>query len=103
MVNKTHISLLINSLYFFIESVFIVIGEDNYRLIAIHRDQLIADQNHKTLRGAKVSFARSFRPHLWQKKLTPQWSQLYPPDNDWLENKWNIVSEGKQRELSVKS
>jgi hypothetical protein len=93
MAKKTQIALLINSLYFFIECVFIIVGEENFRLIAIHHDQLVTDQTHKTLRGAKVSFARSFRPHPWQKKMTPQWSHIYPPDNDWLEHKWNILAQ----------
>ena len=92
----TKISLLVNSLYFSIECVFVILGEKWYRLIAIHQGQLIVDRSYKSFKGAKVSFARYFRIKHWQKELKPQWTQFYPPDEDWLEEKWHIIQVSRE-------
>jgi hypothetical protein len=90
---KTYISRLVNSLYYLMECVFIIIGDEQCRLLAIHQGRVMADLYYPTLRGAKISFARVFRTNTWQKKMKPQWTQVFPPDDDWLEDKWKIVEQ----------
>jgi hypothetical protein len=90
---KHHILLLVNSLYFLLEYAFIMIGEKSYRLVGIHHNRLVLDKCYKTIRGAKISFSRLFRPRNWQKKMKPLWSRIYPPDVDWMEEKLQLIDD----------
>jgi hypothetical protein len=89
--NEQKITLLQNSIYYFIECVFILIEENNYRLIALHHRQVLLDKYYKTLKGSKIAFAKFFKEKAWEKNVKPEWTPYYPPDKDWLEQKINMT------------
>jgi len=74
------ISLLINSIYFFIETVFILETADGYRLLAIHRNNVLRDETYKTARGAKIAYLKFFAYKAWEEGVKPQWTPFYPPE-----------------------
>ena len=81
------ISRLINSIYYFIECVFIAVEEEGYRLVVIHQGNLLTDQTYKTAKGAKIAFLKFWSYRVWQEGVKPKWSHFYPPDPKWLEKK----------------
>lgn len=81
------ISLLINSVYYFIESVFIAETSAGFRLSATHHGATLADEMYKTLKGARIAFAKRFAYKAWQEGVKPQWTPFYPPEKDWLKEK----------------
>lgn len=88
---ETKISILVNSVYYFLESVFVVINEDHCRLIVIQGKKLIIDQCYDSLRGAKIAFYRMYKDKCCVKGLKTEWSITYAPDNKWLADKLNRV------------
>lgn len=87
----TRISLLINSVYFFIESVFIMETARGYRLLAIHQGRLITDQTYKTPKGAKIAFLKFFGYKAWEEGVKTRWTPFYPPEQPWLDEKYRIT------------
>ena len=73
------ISLLVNSVYFFIETVFILETPDGYRLIAIHNNKLLLDNTYKTPGGAKIAFVKFFAYKAWEEGVKTNWTAFYPP------------------------
>ena len=90
------ISLLINSVYFFIESVFILETENGFRLIAIHQNKVLTDETYKTVKGAKIAFLKLFAYKAWEEGVKPQWTSFYPPEEKSgpLHNFEEIVNQG---------
>jgi hypothetical protein len=84
------ITLLQNSIYYFIECVFILIEENNYRLVALHNRRVLLDKSYKTLRGSKIAFSKFFQEKAWKQNIKPEWTHYYPPDKDWLDQKINM-------------
>jgi len=84
---KKYISILINSVYFFIECVFIIRFPGYYRLVALHNGIVLTDTNYKTLKGARIGFYRMFRNKLWKRGIKGEWSPFYNPDTEWLKAK----------------
>jgi len=83
--NEPLISVLMNSVYFFLEHAFIVSDKNNYRLFVRHRNEVLADQDYKSLRGAKIAFSKLFQQNAFDKDYShPQWSPLYTPERNWL-------------------
>ena len=76
------ISLLINSVYYFIETVFILETAEGYRLIAIHQDKICTDKTYKTPRGAKIAYRKLFGYKAWEGGVIPNWSPFYPPEKN---------------------
>jgi hypothetical protein len=87
------ISRLINSIYYFIESVFIIAEKQGYRLVAIHQGKLLTDQTYKTVKGARIAFLKMWSYKAWKEGVKAKWSHFYPPDPKWLEK--NIQVERK--------
>ncbi len=85
--NKKEISILINSVYFFIEFVFILRFHDHYRLVVLHRRKVLTDARYRTLKGARIAFSRMFRRKSWKEGTKAQWSPFYNPDIEWLTEK----------------
>jgi hypothetical protein len=81
------ISILINSVYFFIEFVFILRFHDQYRLVVLHRRKVLTDAMYSTLKGARIAFSRMFRGKSWKEGTKAQWSPFYNPDCEWLSEK----------------
>jgi hypothetical protein len=85
--NPMTISMLINSVYYFIECVFILDFQDHYRLVALHNGKVLIDASYETLRGARIAFARLYGDKAWSEEIKAQWSHFYDPDTRWLEKK----------------
>jgi hypothetical protein len=77
------ISRLYNSIYYFIELVYIAKQQDSYRLIALHRGRILYDRLYRDLRGAKIGFAKRFKRKKWDRRAKPVWSPMYTPDRGW--------------------
>ena len=86
---EAKICMLINAVYFFLESVFIVIAEDHCRLVIIHNHKLIVDQCYDSLRGAKIAFYRMYKNKGCIPGVNNEWSSSYVPDKKWLLQKLN--------------
>lgn len=82
------VSLLINSIFYFLENVFIMTVEEGFRLIVIHQGYLLTDEIYKTLKGAKIAFLKFWNYKAWEEGVRPQWSHLYPPETKWLDKKF---------------
>jgi hypothetical protein len=83
VAEAVNISRLQNSIYYFIELVYISKYNDDYRLIAIHHGHILCDRLYPGLRGAKIAFVKLFKHKLWDSRAKPAWSHLYTPDSDW--------------------
>lgn len=81
-------SLLINSIYYFIESVFIMAVEEGYRLVVIHQGSLLTDEIYKTARGARIAFLKRYGNKAWRDGVKADWSRFYPPEPKWLGDKF---------------
>jgi hypothetical protein len=94
---KVFISRLLNSVYFSIETCFILkkTGEDFFRILAIHKKTVIYNRICRTLRGARVSFMKKFQKMAWSDKVVAEWTDLYPPDRDWIEKMLSIADRNK--------
>jgi hypothetical protein len=95
--SQTGISRLLNSIYYFLDCVFIAFSEGNYRLVILHYDKVIMDADYHTLRGAKIAFAKFFGEKAWGQEVHPLWSQTYQPDRDWLAEKQAILKKNGYR------
>jgi len=82
------ISLLINSIYYFIESVFIMAVKEGYRLVVIHQGRLLTDEMYKTAGGARVAFIKRYGNKAWRDGVKAEWSRFYPPESNWLGDKF---------------
>jgi hypothetical protein len=93
------ISRLTNSIYFFVDTCFIMDlsgadqGKNRYRLLAFHESEkkIFVDKYYPTLRGARIAFRKQFKNMAWSDKVSPQWTNLYPPDRDWIDEMLSIV------------
>jgi hypothetical protein len=81
-------SVLINSVYYFLEQVIIINEQDRYRLVVLNGERILNDNSFKSLKAARISFAKSYRHHLSEyetNKIKPEWTFFYRPDKKWLE------------------
>jgi len=81
------IALLENSIYYFLDSVFIQEKPEGYRLVVSHQKRVLADQHYPTIRGAKIAFTKLFSENAWQEGIQAFWSPFYSPDNQWLSDR----------------
>jgi hypothetical protein len=77
-------SRLINSIYYFIEFVFIIVENEGYRLVSMHQGKLLTNQIYKTAKGARIAFLKFWNYRAWKEGVKPKWSVFYPPDAKWL-------------------
>jgi hypothetical protein len=84
---KKRITVLENSIYYFLECVFIIIEEDRFRLVVAHQNQLLLNCVYNTLRGAKIAFSRMFLEKAWREDIKAEWTHPYPPELKWLKKK----------------
>ncbi len=82
--NEEIISLLINSFLFFLDRALIKIENRKFRLLAVHERRKLIDKTFKTMRGARISFSKSFTKKMLE-STKAEWSHLYPPEPGWLE------------------
>ena len=84
---KIFISYLINSIYYFIQDVFIIKINSMYRLVARHNNIVLIDYYYDTVRGCRIAFQKFFKDKAWSEEVKAQWSHFYDPDKEWLEEK----------------
>ncbi len=87
------ISILINSAYYFIECVYILILPGSCRLIVLHNGRVLTDRTYKTLKGARVAFTKMYKKKAWREGVKAEWSHLYDPEIKWLDEKTKAVGE----------
>lgn len=75
------ISVLENSIYYFLQRVYIIRDHKTpgYRLIVMHQGHIRLDRFYKTARGAKIGFGRRYHWKLWKKGLKAVWTPFYSP------------------------
>ena len=83
------ISLLENSIHFFLETVFLLESGDDYRLVVVNKGELVVDKFYKSTRGARIAFGRMFGLKHYKEKCKVDWSHFYTPEKNWLEKKLN--------------
>ena len=94
--NEIKIHRLLNSIYYFIDLIFIFPEGDRYRLAAIHHGRVYYDTIYESLRGAKIAFTKLFAERAWDEKVQAAWSHGYHPDQDWYEEQMKVLSNHKE-------
>ena len=97
------ISRLTNSIYYYIDTCFIMDlsgtaqGKNRYRLLAFHEEEnkIFVDKYFPTLKGARIGFIKQFNNRACNDDVSANWSDLYPPDRDWIEDMLSIVENVK--------
>jgi len=79
--------LMTNSIYYFLEFIFILIEHGTFRLVVLQHNRLLMDRRYKSLRGAKIAFSKYYTAKRWQENIEPDWSPAYHPEVTWLEEK----------------
>lgn len=88
------VAVLLNSVYYFLQHVFIIIGEDGYRLVVLHNNRILTDSHYDTMRGAKIAFYKMYNRKAWKMGIRANWSRSYNPDRNWLEEKHRMLQTG---------
>ncbi|UCH95153.1 MAG: hypothetical protein JSV88_33590 [Candidatus Aminicenantes bacterium] len=91
---QPEISMLINSVHYFIDCVYIRREKNNYRLVALHNRRVLWDKQYPTLKGCKIAFQKQFKEKAWQEGVKAEWSPFYPPDKVWLGKKYKHLVTG---------
>ena len=103
---QTLVSTLVNSVLYFLDSAVIILEGKHYRLVVCHNKQVLTDQSYETLRGAKIAFSKLFQYKAFLNSKA-EWSHLYPPEQEWLDNKLeecvNCLSEAAASESRLRS
>jgi len=81
------ISMLINSVYYFIDCVYILRSTGKYRLVALHQSTVLHDQYYPSDDECKIAFEKLFKEKAWKEEIQPDWSHFYDPDKKWLAKK----------------
>ena len=86
---KPMVSRLINSMYYFIDCVYILKSKNKYRLVALQHNRVLMDKYYHTVRGCRIAFEKLFKDKAWDENVKANWSGFYDPDKEWLEEKQN--------------
>ncbi len=92
------ISILINYVYYFLETLFIMTVEGGYRLLVIHEGKLLTDKTYKTAKGARIAFSKLYGVRAWRDDVKAEWSRFYSPDAGWVEKKLS-AKKATEREI----
>jgi hypothetical protein len=84
---EKRVSVLENSIYYFLECVFIEKREGKYRLVVTHQKHVLTDLLYDTTRGARIAFTKFYRDKAWKEGIKPIWSPFYQPDRVWIATK----------------
>jgi hypothetical protein len=74
---NSKVSVLTNSICYFLDSVFILNDDEHYRLVVLHNGRLLVDEHYKTAKGSKIAFARFYGNRLWKHGAKPRWSPFH--------------------------
>ena len=88
------ISNLTTSHLFFVSCAFLEVVSGGFRLVVIKGKKVIKDKIYRTLRGARISFAREYWRPWFQFKRPTEWSHFYPPDPGWVDDKLKLSGAG---------
>jgi hypothetical protein len=91
VIKRKFISVLINRISYFIETVFIMTVKDGYQLIVIHKRKVLTDKIYKTFVEAKRAFLSQYNHKAWKNGVKPKWSHFYPPDTKWLHKNLELL------------
>lgn len=89
--NDPKISVLINSVHFFLSYVFIMEKDQKYWLVVLLDNKLVYDGLYDSIRGAKIAFSRYFKEKAWNENKKAQWSLFFQPDRPWFESNLEIA------------
>jgi len=89
--------ILINSVYYFLECVYIIKKNSGYQLIAIHNGRVLTYRNYSSLKGAKIAFHNLYRSKAWQMGVKAKWTHPYPPNCHWLEEKDEFINQSMKK------
>ena len=81
------ISILTNSVYYFIDCVFIAKSKNKYRLVALQHRKVLFDKHYPSIKKCKIAFDEMFREKAWSEEVNAEWSRFYDPDKRWLDKK----------------
>ena len=84
--------ILINSVYYFLECVYIMKQKDHYQLVVIHNSRVLTYRDYKTPKGAKIAFQKLYREKAWKEGVKADWTHPYKVDHHWLKEKDDIIS-----------
>ena len=85
------ISRLINSVYYFIDCVYILKTVNKYRLVALHKGRMLCDMYCSKSNDCKIAFDKLFKDKAWSEEIKAEWSHFYDPDKQWLEKKCSYL------------
>lgn len=87
---KTMISMLLNSIHYFLDCVVIIHTNDRYRLLVFHSDNILFDQQYTTLKGAKIAFHQIYKNQTCINSIKARWDEYFPEPN-WIKKKMEIL------------
>jgi len=87
---RVMISMLLNAIHFFLDSVIVIHSEAEYRLIVIHQGDILVDKSYTSLKGAKIAFHKIYRHQACTEDIKAKWDE-YIPDPRWLKMKLAIL------------
>ncbi len=87
--SKYPVSLLLNSVYFFLHYVLIVKEGEIFRLLVIKNGEKLVDKKYRTIKGARIAFHRSYKKQGYKDNIETEWTYFYNPDITWLEELLN--------------
>jgi len=99
------ISLLTNSYKYLLEHALILRYQGNkFRLLIIHEGKVLTDRPYKTIKAARIAFARFYSSRKWHEETEAEWSELYNPVKYYLDLRNNrIVGEQEDREMTLRT
>lgn len=71
------ITLMSNSMYYFIQCAYIIKGKNYYRLVVLQNGKILCDQRYKTFNACKIAFAKRFNHKAWKENIRPVWTPIY--------------------------
>ncbi|MCI0470536.1 MAG: hypothetical protein L0Y73_02650 [Candidatus Aminicenantes bacterium] len=87
-----NLCILINSIYYFLEYVFIIKKGNNFQLIVMHRGRTLLNKTYGSAKSAKVAFSNMYRHKVWKPGTKPDWSHFYNPDNKWFHERTKKIA-----------
>lgn len=72
--SDARISVLLNSIYYFLQYAFIITAKNDSRLVVIHNNRVLMDHHYKTLRGARIAFQKKYKTKAWKNGVKANWS-----------------------------
>ena len=88
---KPVVSRLINSMYYFIDCVYILKSKNKYRLVALQHRRVLLDKYYPTPRGCRIAFQKMFKNKAWSEEVKAEWSHFYDPDKEWLKENYSCL------------